>query len=522
MVQLQNLFFFITSMVVLCGTAAPVLLKWFVGRDVFIGAPFFVGTIIPILTSILPSLVYNHGRGFIRSMDKAKSLVLVGASRPILLPDSNRISSPVHRRAFSGRVVRAPLSITLALPLLVRAFIALPSYEVSILVQHCVFMRGFMRDLSYSDCFCGVLCLLCYSTLFLPYEYGRNRAKTLLLIKRLCSYYTPPNPKGVSRVQGLRPQPLYYKSSVCSPFTPPQFVDGSVWPTYITGAQVSEFGPSPSPRSAQVIIGPSGGEGVPDYDYDYYITGGGLERCLALPTSRLHQAVGHGVYRSAPMKMKMHLSHGGVCIFIMGVICYNSTDKIQFTQRLPLGSELHMGKELCCLRGLDHSHGPTFHSICGNILIYKPSNTLCPAAWFDHDESLRTILLAIRRLCGGSGVPPVQGSYENGKQLCYMHRFRSWWIHTREHDCFWLTMFPEKRYFFSIQASTTKAAQHTNLFTDPYAPIGTGSNETGGWYTTIMKLPFISCIRIGFLLASPGGLCSLLCQLQKDKLHRNR
>ena len=26
-------------------------------------------------------------------------------------------------------------------------------------------------------------------------------------------------------------------------------------------------------------------------------------------------------------------------------------------QRLPLGSELHMGKERCCLRGLDHLHG---------------------------------------------------------------------------------------------------------------------------------------------------------------------
>ncbi|MCD7453813.1 hypothetical protein HAX54_022272 [Datura stramonium] len=52
-----------------------------------------------------------------------------------------------------------------------------------------------------------------------------------------------------------------------------------------------------------------------------------------------------------------------------------NTKKIQFTQRLPLGSELHMGKERCCLRGLDHLHGPTFHSICGNLMIYKPSLT---------------------------------------------------------------------------------------------------------------------------------------------------
>ena len=45
----------------------------------------------------------------------------------------------------------------------------------------------------------------------------------------------------------------------------------------------------------------------------------GLEaRSLANPTSRLLMAVGHGYYRKAPMNM--NLSHGGVCIFIMGVI----------------------------------------------------------------------------------------------------------------------------------------------------------------------------------------------------------
>ncbi|KAJ0734793.1 hypothetical protein HanPI659440_Chr11g0424451 [Helianthus annuus] len=43
-----------------------------------------------------------------------------------------------------------------------------------------------------------------------------------------------------------------------------------------------------------------------------------------------------------------------------------NTKKIQFTQRLPLGSELHIGKERCCLQGLDYLHGPTFHSIFPN------------------------------------------------------------------------------------------------------------------------------------------------------------
>lgn len=173
-----------------------------------------------------------------------------------------------------------------------------------------------------------------------------------------------------------------------------------------------------------------------------------------------------------------------------------------------------MGKERCCLRGIDHSHGPTFHSICGNLMIYKPSLTN-PFMFFEHDEALRAII----------DLFPIHfSSYENVKLDYSLHRERSWWIKTRGHNSLWLTMFPENRYFFSIQetTSTTKATIHTNIFTDPYAPIGTGSFETGGWYTTMMKPPLIFRIRIGFLLAPPGGLRSLLRQLQKDKLHRNQ
>ncbi|KVI11927.1 hypothetical protein Ccrd_009665 [Cynara cardunculus var. scolymus] len=76
-----------------------------------------------------------------------------------------------------------------------------------------------------------------------------------------------------------------------------------------------------------------------------------------------------------------------------------NTKKIQFTQRLPLGSELHMGKERCCLQGLDYLHGPTSHSICGNFLIYKPSLTN-DRLMFEDDESLRVDLYGLepRRL----------------------------------------------------------------------------------------------------------------------------
>lgn len=183
-----------------------------------------------------------------------------------------------------------------------------------------------------------------------------------------------------------------------------------------------------------------------------------------------------------------------------------NTNKRLFTQRLPLGPELHMGKERCCLRGLDHLHGPTSHSICGNFMIYKPSPT-SDRFMFEHDESLRADLL-----------PPA--SYENRKLEHFPHR----WMKNHEHQNFWLTVFPEKRHNDSIRktTSTTEVAIHTNPFTDLYAPIGTGSGRTGGCYTTIMLLPFIMSIRIGFLLASSGGSLRLLRQLQKYKLHWNR
>lgn len=180
-----------------------------------------------------------------------------------------------------------------------------------------------------------------------------------------------------------------------------------------------------------------------------------------------------------------------------------NTKKIQFTQRLPLGSELHMGKERCCLRGLDHLHGPTSHSICGNLKIYKAS-LRNDRLMFEHDELLRADLLQIN----------FPASYENGKLEHFPHR-------SMKNRNFRLTMFPEKRYFRET-TSMIEVAIYTNPFRNLYASIGTGSSRTGGWYTTIMKQPFIFFIRKGFMLASSGGSRSLLRQPQKDKLCWNR
>jgi hypothetical protein len=145
MVQLQNFFFFITSMVVPCGTAAPLLLKWFFSRDVSTGASFFNGTIIPIPISSFPFLVYLHSRKFIRSMDRAKSGVLVKASRPILLPEK------------IGRSRNALFFFVPAIAIFNPGGLLLES----------------MGDFSYLEYLCGLLCLQFFRTLF---SLPRNRS----------------------------------------------------------------------------------------------------------------------------------------------------------------------------------------------------------------------------------------------------------------------------------------------------------------------------------------------------------
>jgi len=442
MVQLHNFFFFIIFMVVLCGTAAPVLLKWFVSRDVSTGAPFFNGTIIPILISLFSLLVYLHSRKIIRSMDGAKSGVLVRASRPILLPD-------IIGRSSSETRARKAL------------FFFVPVLHFCLLES-----KG---DFSYLESFCGVLCLLFFCTFFF---LARDRSAKRERARRRKGQTLRPNGNEQRRNDKMR----------CSGH-----------PHLDLERRVEGFGPLAFPVPPE--LGGACVGGVPPEI--------GLE-ALALPRSRqlMAMAVGHDYYQKVPMKM--NISHGGVCICMLGVLLSN-TKKIQFTQRLPLGYELHMGKERCCLRGLDHLHGPTFHSICGNLMIYKPSLTN-DRLMFEHDESLHADLLLIN----------FPASYKNGKLEHFLH----WWMKNRKHNNFWLTMFPEKRYFRE-RTSTAEVAIHTNLFTDLYALIGTGSSRTGGWYTTIMKLPFIFFIRIGFMLASLGGSPSLLRQLQKDKLRWN-
>jgi cytochrome c biogenesis factor len=122
-------------------------------------------------------------------------------------------------------------------------------------------------------------------------------------------------------------------------------------------------------------------------------------------------------------------------------------------------------------------------------------------------------------------LPIVAPLYEDGKnekkkKNHFFHDDRSW---RSKHNSFplWLIVFPEKKFSLSNQEmSTTKVVIHTNLFIYLYALIGTGSFEIG-WYITIIKLPFIFYIWIGFIMVSLGGLRSFLHQLAFYRLDWN-
>nr|QIA59936.1 cytochrome c biogenesis factor C [Fossombronia cristula] len=492
MVQPQNFSFFPISSVVLRGTAAPILFQWLVSRDVSTGAPFSNGTIIPISTSLLLVSVLIHSRGFMRSLDEAKRIVSIRA-RPVLLPNIIERSSPKKMQYISFFLDEKALSILPFFRQFLSPFFVGQSPALCFVGQYFGFVVSdkekfgtlansvralralllflhpiiikFMGDFSYLESFCGVLCSFLLRTFFLSLRHRRNR-----LAGHTFSFF------------------VFHKQ-----------------------------------RRRKLIISSVGRNNL------------NWSRCFlvrALP-SRL-MTVGRN-FRKAPVNMK--ISHGGVCIFIMGAILSNAK-KIQFTGKTPLGSELRIGKVRSTLRGIDQLHGPTFHSICGNLIIYKPSpkNPLM----FEHDGS-RPALLQSRPTEGAklstngrgfSSLPTGGGNFlsSKGRRPEMAGRFPHTSLPLRkkgftvlEHNSFshWLTMFPEKRFYFSNQeTSTTKVAIHTNLFTDLYALIGTGSFETGR-YTTVIKLPSIFRIWIGFIMASLGGLLSLFRKLTFYRLDWN-
>jgi cytochrome c biogenesis factor len=197
---------------------------------------------------------------------------------------------------------------------------------------------------------------------------------------------------------------------------------------------------------------------------------------------------------------EMNIAHTGVVLFIIGILL-STTNKLEYTEQLHSGpSGVRLGAQICCLRSIDHSFAPTFHSICANLLVYQQSS-------IDWSQVVQDNV-ALRALRHGK----QQGILEHSDLRLQM---RSSALAESSRLC----MFPEKRFYYSNQSAiATKVAIHSNLFTDFYSLIGTGSVETG-WFTTIMKLPFIFCIWLGFFIGMLGGALRLRKQLQKSKLN---
>ena len=213
-------------------------------------------------------------------------------------------------------------------------------------------------------------------------------------------------------------------------------------------------------------------------------------------------------------QIAQRLSHAGLIIWLIGVILSNRK-KIQLTQIMHFDSLVKLGDQFCVLRSIDQNYGPTYQSICGNLVIYKsPLHNAQvitkQSATFEIDASDSTT----PKLNIGKVLKPA---FESHNALC-SHNGPI--VEQRPfHYLDLLCLFPEKKFYVSNPSlSTTKVAISTNLFTDFYALIGTGTLEAG-WYTTIMQLPFIFCIWIGFFLAACGGLKSLLLLLKVKKLN---
>nr|DAD29408.1 TPA_asm: hypothetical protein HUJ06_030876 [Nelumbo nucifera] len=135
-------------------------------------------------------------------------------------------------------------------------------------------------DLSYLESFCGVLCLLLFRTFSLPRDRSAKRERA----RRRKRQTLRPNGNEQQRNDKMRCPGHPHLERRVKGFGPVAF-------------------PVP-PSSGGACVG-----GVPPEI--------GLE-ALALPTSRQLMAVGHDYYQKAPMKI--HISHGGVCIFMLGVL----------------------------------------------------------------------------------------------------------------------------------------------------------------------------------------------------------
>jgi hypothetical protein len=259
----------------------------------------------------------------------------------------------------------------------------------------------------------------------------------------------------------------------------------------------------------------------------------------------------------------MQIAHAGIVFFITGVLLSNTSTQ-QLTYVLRYGSERLLGNQICCLRGIDHHYGPTFHAICGNLVVYQHSRgpraaaitpswtppggemlgltsygsaptgvptANAPPATVNLAQHWVSVLVRQARLpwseagqapltCGltTGGVLTTKRPWATNSFCAAELKAAYFSLKAKPPANQWprqLCMFPEKRFGLANQQfSTTKVAIHTNLLTDLYGVLGAGSAENG-WSTSIIQLPFMFCIWIGFVFAALGAVYSISHQLHR-------
>ncbi|KAF6169501.1 hypothetical protein GIB67_013201 [Kingdonia uniflora] len=294
MIQLQNFFLFITSMVVPRGTAAPILLKWFVSRDVPTGAPFFNGTIIPIPIPSFLLLVFLHSRKFIGSTLTDRALPYIGVKAQGLFKQLF-LSRLKKRRSSEG-------SLKKVLKKVVRARNAV--FPFVILLHFLLLMEA--GDFSTNESFCGVLSLLFCRTLF---SAGENKRVGVKRRPGACSYKWPKGNEqgqnGETRWGMVRHDKDPHNERGVAPYY-----------AYMLQANLPVKNTYLLARPVHLAAAHQGKANE---------MGGRREPFKGLANAFLQRqpmALGHDYLQHTPKPLKshIHLSHSGVCIFMLGVL----------------------------------------------------------------------------------------------------------------------------------------------------------------------------------------------------------
>lgn len=155
---------------------------------------------------------------------------------------------------------------------------------------------------------------------------------------------------------------------------------------------------------------------------------------------------------------------------------FPNTWKFQSNWSISMGAALDLDQSMVVVRGRAHFHGPHSHSISWQLINKQPE--------------FRYLVLK-----HASGMASERATQLPNNKNGFLH----WWNQIEPTAGF--PIFPGARY--DRETSTTEVAIQTNPMTDLHYPSGA---RTG----LIMNRPFISLIRIGWLLASWGGARSWL------------